>query len=61
MKVDWYSEIELNDGRRGCVIEIFPSPDGNEKHKGYMIELSSEPDVSDTVTVEISDIRKVFN
>ena len=19
MKVDWYSEIELNDGRRGCV------------------------------------------
>ena len=40
MKVDWYDEVELKDGRTGCVIEIFDSPDNNEKHKGYLIELS---------------------
>lgn len=57
MKVDWYDEVRLKDGREGCVIEIYEHPDGN----GYEIELSSEPDNSETVTVLISEIEKVIN
>ena len=48
MKVDWYKEVRLKDGRQGCVIEIFDAPDGKEEHKGYMIELSPLPNDSET-------------
>ena len=57
MKVDWYDEVRLKDGREGCVIEIYEHPDGN----GYEIELSPEPYNSETVTVKIDDIEKVIN
>ena len=57
MKVDWYDEVRLKDGREGCVIEIYEHPDGN----GYEIELSPEPDNSETITVTIDDIEKVIN
>lgn len=56
MKVDWYDEVKLKDGRKGCVIEIYEHPDGN----GYEIELSPEPNNSETVTVMIEDIEKVI-
>ena len=57
MKVDWYDEVLLKDGREGCVIEIYEHPEGN----GYEIELSPEPDNSETITVTIDDIEKVIN
>ena len=57
MKVDWYDEVRLKDGREGCVIEIYEHPDGN----GYEIELSPEPDNSETITVTIDDIEKIIN
>lgn len=57
MKVDWYDEVRLKDGREGCVIEIYEHPDGN----GYEIELSPEAYYSETVTVEIDDIESVIN
>jgi hypothetical protein len=56
MKVDWYDEVRLKDGREGCVIEIYKHPDGN----GYEIELSPEPNNSETVTVEIDEIEEVI-
>lgn len=56
MKVDWYDEVLLKDGRKGCVIEIYTHPDGD----GYEIELSAKADDSDTVTVTIDDIEKVL-
>ena len=55
MKVDWYDSVRLKDGREGCVIEIYEHPDGN----GYEIELCSEPDNSETITVTIDDIEEV--
>ena len=57
MKVDWYDEVMLKDGRTGCVIEIYKHPDGDS----YEIELSKEPDDSQTVTVKIDDIEKVIS
>lgn len=57
MKVDWYDEVRLKDGREGCVIEIYKHPDGD----GYEIELSPEPDNSETVVVTIDDIEEVIN
>ena len=60
MKVDWYNEVLLKDGRSGTVIEIFKAPDGKEEHKGYMIELSESPYDSETVTVEIDAIERVI-
>ena len=57
MKVDWYDEVKLKDGREGCVIEIYEHPNGN----GYEIELSHDPNDSETVTVMIEDIEKVIN
>lgn len=56
MKIDWYDDVELKDGRTGCVIEIYKHPDGD----GYEIELSDEPCNSETVTVGINDIKKVI-
>lgn len=56
MKVNWYDSVQLKDGREGCVIEIYEHPEG----RGYEIELCSEPDNSETVTVDISDIEKVI-
>ena len=56
MKVDWYDDIRLKDGREGCVIEIYEHPDGN----GYEVELSSEPNNSETVTVTEDDIEMVI-
>lgn len=56
MKVDWYDEVKLKDGREGCVIEIYERLDGN----GYEIELSSDPYDSETITVTIDDIEKVI-
>lgn len=56
MKVDWYDEVKLKDGREGCVIEIYERLDGN----GYEIELSSDPYNSETITVTIDDIEKVI-
>ena len=56
----WYKEVKLKDGRHGCVIEVFEAPDGKEEHKGYMIELSSSPYDSETITVQIDDIEKVL-
>ena len=38
VKVDWYDDVLLRDGREGCVIEIYEHPNGN----GYEIELSSK-------------------
>lgn len=57
MKVDWYDEVKLKDGREGCVIEIYKHPDGD----GYEIELSADPHDSDTITVTIDEIEKVLN
>ena len=56
MKIDWYDDIRLKDGREGCVIEIYEHPDGN----GYEVELSSEPNNSETVTVTEDDIEMVI-
>lgn len=56
MKIDWYDDVLLKDGRKGCVIEIYKHIDGN----GYEIELSDKPDDSETVTVTIDDIEKVI-
>ena len=61
MRVNWYDEVELKDGRCGCVIEIFDAPNGDEKERGYLIELSPSPNNSETVTVQIGDIRKVIS
>lgn len=61
MAIDyWYKEIELRDGRRGCVIEVFEAPDGKDEHRGYMIELSSSPYDSETITVGENDIKRII-
>ena len=57
MKIDWYDEVLLKDGRSGCVIEIFDAPDGDRKNIGYMIELSDKPNESETITVFYGLIR----
>ena len=56
MKIDWYDDIRLKDGREGCVIEIYEHPDGN----GYEVELCPEPNKSETVTVTEDDIEMVI-
>ncbi len=56
MKIDWYDEVLLKDGRKGCVIEIYKSNSGN----GYEIELSDEPNKSETVTVKIEQIKEII-
>lgn len=57
MKVDWYDDVELIDGRTGCVIEIY---ENEEVGDGYEIELSHKPDDSETVTVTMDKIKKVI-
>lgn len=57
----WYKEVELKDGRCGCVIEVYDAPDGKDENKGYEIELSDDPYNSETVTVMIDDIEKVIS
>lgn len=61
MKIDWYEEVLLKDGRSGCVIEIFEAPDGDRKNRGYLIELSDQPDDSETITVKIHEIAQVLS
>ena len=56
MTVGWYDEVRLKDGREGCVIEIYEHPNGN----GYEIELSPEPNASETITVRLDDIETVI-
>lgn len=55
MKIDWYDDVLLKDGRKGCVIEIYKHSEGD----GYEIELCPEPDNSETVVVKRDDIEKV--
>lgn len=57
MEIDWYDDVLLKDGREGCVIEIYS---GDNIETGYEIELSSEPDNSETITVTSKDIEKVI-
>ena len=61
MKIDWYKEVLLKDGRSGTVIEILDAPDGKDEHKGYMIELCPLPNDSEIITVLIDDIEKVLD
>ena len=56
MKVDWYDDVLLKDGREGCVIEIYK----NEGRIGYEIELSDAPNDSQTVVVTKDQIEKVL-
>lgn len=56
MKVDWYDDVLLKDGRTGCVIEVYQSDHGT----GYEIELSDRPDDSQTVTVTAEEIERVL-
>ena len=57
MSVDWYDDVELIDGRKGCVIEIYKD---NTIGDGYEIELSNKPNDSETVTVTIDKIKRVI-
>ena len=57
MNVDWYDTVELNDGRKGSVIEIYHD---DEVGDGYEIELSDKPDDSETITVTIDKIKNVI-
>ncbi len=56
MKIDWYDDVQLKDGRIGCIIEIYK---GDHGEIGYEIELSSDPHDSETITVSIDAIEKV--
>lgn len=56
MKIGWYDDVLLKDGRKGCVIEIYKNPNGT----GYEIELSSKSDESITETVTIDKIEKIL-
>lgn len=53
MKIDWFDDVLLKDGREGTVIEVYN--DG----ESFDVEFSSAPDDSDISIVYPHEIERV--
>lgn len=54
LKIEQYDDVELVDGREGCVIEVFDS-------EHFLIEVGSSLKDWDTIGATINDIVRIIS
>lgn len=53
LKIEQYDDVELVDGREGCVVEVFDS-------EHFLIDVGSSPKDWDTIDATIDDIVRII-